>query len=319
MRAFFLVLSLIPAISFGQNTFAKGTNPTDKKDPTELNINNNVYGTLLIPENETQVPLVILFTGSGPNDRNGNSTMTRNDSHKQLAQALFQNKIATYRYDKRTFTQIKKGKPDPNTSFDDFVKDAEAVINHFTADKRFSKIILAGHSQGSLVAMLAMKEKIAGFISLAGPAETIDKTIVRQIAGQAPGLDKQAQEIFYKMKAQDGLVNDVPVYLLSILGPSIQPFMKSWMIYDPITEIKKLSIPVLLINGTRDRQVDVADAKMLQEAKPDAQLLIIKDMGHLFKKVPADDVIAAKSYNDPSFPLHEELVPAMVTFIQNIK
>jgi hypothetical protein len=105
---------------------------------------------------------------------------------------------------------------------------------------------------------------------------------------------------------------------MSILNPGIQPFMKSWMAYDPITEIKKLTIPVLIINGTRDRQVDVKDAQMLHDAKPDAQLFIINDMDHLFKLVGADVVVAANSYNDPSFPLHESIVTRMVTFINEL-
>jgi len=319
MRTLILAFFILPVFVTAQDTFAKGNKNNTAIDPTELNINSNVQGTLYIPEGKTAVPLVILLTGSGPNDRNGNSTMTRNDSHKQLAHALLKNGIATYRYDKRTFTQIKKRKIDPNTSFDHFVQDAQDVVYHFQNDNRFSSIILAGHSQGSLVAMLAINNAIDGFISLAGPAETIDKTIVRQIAAQAPGLDKEAQAIFEKMKTQDKPVTDVQPYLMSILNPGIQPFMKSWMVYDPVVEIKKLTVPVLLINGTRDRQVDPADAQMLHSAKPDAQLLIINDMDHLFKRVGADDVVAAKSYNDPSFPLHEALVPALVAFINSIK
>ena len=318
MKRFILFLVLAPSIALGQDTFSKGKAPSTT-DPTELNINSNVQGTLLLPDGKEKIPLVILLTGSGPNDRNGNSTMTRNDSHKQLAQALLANGLATYRYDKRSYTQIKKRKIDPNTSFDDFVIDAKAVIAYFENDKRFSEIILAGHSQGSLVAMLAMNESVDGFISLAGPAETIDKTIVRQIAAQAPGLDKEAEAIFTKMKSQKELVTDVPPYLMTIAGKEIQPFMKSWMVHDPITEIKKITIPVLIINGTRDRQVDVKDAHMLHDAKPDAQLFIINDMDHLFKLVGPDEVVAAKSYNDPSFPLHESLVPAIVKFVNTLK
>ena len=319
MRTSILAFFILPVFVTAQDTFARGNKNNTAIDAAELNINSNILGTLFIPEGKTAVPLVILLTGSGPNDRNGNSIMTRNDSHKQLAQALLANGIATYRYDKRTFTQIKKRNIDPNTSFDNFVQDAQDVIYHFQKDNRFSSIILAGHSQGSLVAMLAINSAIDGFISIAGPAETIDKTIVRQIAVQAPGLDKEAQAIFEKMKTQDKPVTDVQPYLMSILNQEIQPFMKSWMVYDPLVEIKKLTVPVLLINGTRDRQVDPTDAQMLHDAKPDAQLLIINDMDHLFKRVGADDVVAAKSYSDPSFPLHEDLVPALVNFVYGIK
>lgn len=317
MKYITFILALFSFNTQAQDAFSK-EKASATADPTDLNIG-AINGTLFTPATKQAVPLIILLTGSGPNDRDGNSMMTRNDSHKQLATALLVQGIATYRYDKRTFTQIKKRKVDPNTSFDHFVQDAQEVINYFKGDKRFSKIILAGHSQGSLVALLAMNKSISGFISLAGPAETIDKSIVKQIAAQAPGLDKQAEAIFDKMKSQKEVVTDVPPYLTSVLGAEIQPFMKSWMAYDPITELKKLTIPVLIINGTRDRQVDVSDAKMLHDALPSSQLLILEGMDHLFKRVSADELEASKSYNDPSFPLHEELVPAIVNFVSTVK
>lgn len=318
MKNIFLSLLLLPVLGFAQNTFSK-QGIKDDKDPTELNISSHVLGTLWTPETKEQVPLVIMLTGSGPNDRNGNSMMTRNDSHKQLAKVLLENGIATYRYDKRTFTQVKKNKIDPNPSFDQFVQDVQDVIYHFQRDKRYSKIILAGHSQGSLVAMLAIDDSIDGFISIAGPAEPVDKAILKQIAAQAPGLDKEAEVIFNKMKTQDEPVTEVSPYLMSLLNPSIQPFMKTWMKYDPTAEIKKLKIPILIINGTRDRQVDVTDAKALHEAMPASQLVILENMDHIFKLVGNDDIIAAKSYTDPSFPLHPELASTIVNFVKGIK
>lgn len=317
MKYVIYALLFATGMAQGQNTFTKAAAETTK-DPTELNINSNVKGTLLIPENVTKVPLVILFTGSGPNDRNGNSPMTRNDSHKQLAKALLENGIATYRYDKRTFTQMKTNKIDPNPTFDQFVQDAQEVIFYFERDPRFTHIILAGHSQGSLVAMLASNKDVDGFISLAGPSETIDRAIVRQIGMQAPGLDKEAQVIFDKMKSQDAIVKEVPSYLMSVLNPEIQPFMKSWMAYNPSEIINTLKMPILIINGTKDRQVDVTDANALHAAAPASQLLIVDNMGHLFKKVGDNDMENAKSYTDPSFPLHPDLVKAVSDFVKTV-
>ncbi|SCX87009.1 hypothetical protein SAMN05192588_0015 [Nonlabens sp. Hel1_33_55] len=311
----FLLLFLVPCFVMAQDAF-KMEKRDAEVNPTTLDLNEFIKGTLLIPETTEPVPLVLLFTGSGPNDRNGNSMMTRNDSHKQLANVLLENNIASYRYDKRSFTLVKERKPTDDISFDDFVTDAQTVVANFTDDQRFSKIILAGHSQGSLVAMLAIDENVDGFVSIAGPADPIDEIIVQQIAAQAPGLDKEAAAVFAQMKTQDSVVTKVNPYLTSIVGPGIQPFMKSWMVYNPKVLISDLNIPVLIINGNRDRQVDPSQAKILHEALPASQLFIIEGMDHIFKKVGDDDIEAAKSYTDPSFPLHPEFVSTLINFVK---
>ncbi|MGJ8685282.1 MAG: alpha/beta hydrolase [Nonlabens sp.] len=315
MKKLVLILAFLPFLGFSQNLFNKGKQEVEK-DPTELNINENVQGTLWIPEGVSNPPLLILLTGSGPNDRDGNSVMTKNDGHKQLALALKEQGIATYRYDKRVVTQIKNKKVDPNTTFEDFITDARAVVAHFEKDNRFSKLYIAGHSQGSLVGMLAVNENVDGFISLAGAGEPIDNVIVSQIAAQSPGLDTIARATFDKMRNQKEVVEDVNPYLMQLQGPQIQPFMKSWMAYHPAVEIAKLKTPVLIINGDRDFQVAVAQANMLHEALPSSQLEIIEGLNHVLKKVGKDDIEAAKSYTDVNFPIHPELIEKMVAFMK---
>lgn len=318
MNKFFLLLLLLllPLFSIAQDAFKMEAKKPQSHLGTTVNINEFVKGSLLLPEVSEKAPLVILLTGSGPNDRNGNSMMTRNDSHKQLAIALQENGIATYRYDKRSFTLVSERKPTDDISFNDFVTDAKSVIAHFENDDRFSNIILVGHSQGSLIAMLAMSDAIDGFVSIAGPADPIDQSIIEQVAAQAPGLDKELQKIFTQMKSQDSVVTDINPYLMSIVAPQIQPFMKSWMAYNPQEIIKGINVPVLLINGTRDRQVNQSQAQKLHEALPESELIIITGMDHLFKKVGDDDIEAAKSYTDPSFPLHPQLLNSIVTFVK---
>ncbi len=315
MKKIIILLALLPLMGFSQNLFNKGSKEAEK-DPTELNITENVQGTLWLPEGVSNLPLVIMLTGSGPNDRDGNSVMTKNDSHKQLALALKKEGIATYRYDKRVVTQMKKKKVDPNTSFDDFITDAHDIVAYFEKDKRFSKIYIAGHSQGSLVGMLAVNKNIDGFISLAGAGEVIDNVIVSQIAAQSPGLDTIARTTFDKMRAQEEIVEDVNPYLMQLQGPQMQPFMESWMAYDPAIEIAKLKTPVLIINGDRDFQVSIEQAKMLHAAAPSSQLEIIEGLNHVLKKVGSDDIEAAKSYTDVNFPIHPVLIEKMVAFIK---
>ena len=162
----------------------------------DIAINNLIDGTLLIP-NEIEKPnLVIIIGGSGPTDRNGNQSSLKNNSLKKLAEELSSNKIATFRYDKRIVKQIKQGNIDRNIMFDDFVTDAISVLNYFKKNHSFNHIFILGHSQGSLVGMLAAEGRADGFISIAGVAQSIDNIVIEQIARTYPSLSKDAESVF---------------------------------------------------------------------------------------------------------------------------
>lgn len=315
MKKIFLLILFSPFISLGQNAFSKNKAQHPAKDPTILNINKNIEGTLLVPDAFENIPLVIIVGDQGAIDRNGNDRRTKNNAYQQLADSLLSHNIASYRYDKRIVTQLKNRKPSDNILFTDFIADVKEGIDYFKKDKRFSKIFIAGHGQGSLVGMLAVNKEVAGFISINGAAQTIDELIVQQIAKEIPGLDQVAAATFKKVKASDEIVNDIERDLYTVIGPQLQPFMKSWMQYYPAEEIKNLQIPVLIINGTKNRQVAPSEASLLKNAAPSAQLEIIENMNHVLKIVGNDEIEAAKSYIDPQFALSSELVRIITAFI----
>ena len=124
----------------------------------ELAINEWIDGSLLTPEDNSKSVLAIIIAGSGPTNRDGNQNFLKSNSLKKLAEGLSNQGITTFRYDKRIVKQIRKGKVDNNMMFDDFVTDAISVIEYFKEENNFSKIYVIGHSQGSLVGMLAAKE-----------------------------------------------------------------------------------------------------------------------------------------------------------------
>jgi len=131
--------------------------------------------------------------------------------------------------------------------------------------------------------MIAAAGNADGYISIAGPGRPIDIIIAEQIERQAPTLKEEVQNNFEILKKGETfqLKNQM---LASIFRESLQPYIISWMKYNPTEEIKKLRIPVLLINGTKDLQVQVLDAELLKKAKPDAKLEIITDMNHVLKE-----------------------------------
>lgn len=301
-----LLTFLIFQITYAQNT------PIER----DVKVNQYVYGTLLQPK-EGADNLIIIIPGSGPTDRNGNQQLTRNNSLRILAEKLAASGIATFRYDKRVLTLLKKGAlQEEKLRFDDFVEDAVATVNYFSSRNRYANIYIIGHSQGSLVGMIAAQQsKVSGYISLAGPGQTIDQTILSQIALQMPDLKDKAQDAFTQLK-ENGKVKKYSPALSSIFRPETQPFMASWMQYDPKAEIQKLQIPVLIVNGTNDIQVDTNEAKALAEAKPDASLVLVENMNHVLRIIEGTDPLEnTKSYNEPRRPISEELINVIKDFI----
>ena len=143
----------------------------------------------------------------------------------------------------------------------------------------------------------SQQSKVSGFISLAGPGQTIDQTILSQIELQMPDLKDKAKDAFIQLK-ENGKVKKYSPALSSIFRPETQPFMASWMQYDPKVEIQKLQIPVLIVNGTNDIQVDTNEATSLKEAKSDATLVLIENMNHVLRIIEGTDSLEnTKSYN----------------------
>ena len=285
----------------------------------EITINPLLKGTLYSPLKENKkTNLVILIAGSGPTDRDGNQKGMTNNSLKYLSEELSKNGQAVFSYDKRIIAQMAAGTVNEATlSFDDFINDAKEVIRFFKNQKKYNKIIVAGHSEGSLIGMLAATENTDAFISLAGAGRTIDAVLVEQIEKQAPFLKEEVQKDLEILKSGQTfeLKNKM---LASLFRESVQPYMISWIKYNPQNEIKKLQIPVLLINGSKDLQVTVSEAELLKKAKPEAKLLVIDNMNHIFKEIKGDDAENMKSYSDPNLAVTEKLVTAINLFIKSL-
>jgi pimeloyl-ACP methyl ester carboxylesterase len=274
-------------------------------------------GTLTYNKTLKQQPLVIYIHGSGPVDRNGNQLAMSNANYiKQLSDSLTLNGIAFYRYDKRSSLMRNIKYVMKELSFDKFVEDAEIVISHFKNDERFSSITLIGHSQGSLVSMLVSKNNISKYISLAGPSDSIDTALIRQmktIHGDSIG---KLTELHFKELSETGGIKKIDPSQFEIINQQMLPFYKSWLKYNPSEEIKKIEAPILIINGTEDTQVLVNDAKALHKANSKSKLVIIKGMNHVLKTITSD-VEGAKSYTSPDVPLSSELVSVITKFIKN--
>jgi len=262
-------------------------------------------GELMAPERRKgyKPPVVLIIAGSGPTDRNGNSILgLHTNCYQQLAQALNGQGIACLRYDKRWVGESTsfKGQLD-SLRFEDYVNDARACIRQLRTDTNFSAIYIIGHSEGALIGAIASREeKVDGFVSLAGVGFPAEGVLRKQLAQS--GLDQAGVE-----KSLDSLKKGKELYIAS------------WNKYDPAREISKLKMPVMIIQGLRDLQVDRADAEKLAAAAPKAWVVYMDSMNHILKGVPDNRQANLGTYNHPQLQLYPDLVPAIVSFIRSRK
>jgi hypothetical protein len=254
-------------------------------------------------------PLIIWVHGSGGVDRYGNQPQYI----QQFRTAVNKEKIAFFSYDKRTANPNNRAFLKEGVLFNDFILDVKEVVNHFKNDTRFNSITLVGHSQGSLTAMMALKN-VDNYISIAGAGETIDKILIKQLRAQSLEYANIAKAHFKELK-ETGSIKEVNPNLMAIFAKPNQEFWSSWIAVDPIKALKKITIPTLIINGDKDIQVGVENASKLKAAKPNASYAIIQNMNHILKDIEkeADNI---KSYNSPEFPVSKQLIETIVSFVK---
>lgn len=278
-----------------------------------------VYGQLEIPDqtSEDPYPVLIIIPGSGPTDRNGNTLAGENNSLKFLAEQLAAHGIASIRYDKPgAGKNADVTIPEEDMTFDQFVEVAKAWIDLTKDDNRFSNVGIIGHSQGSLEGIMAAQEKnIDAFISLAGAGDSIDKILFNQLKEQLPSkLLTESEEVIQELK-EGRTVDKVNPALENVFRPSAQPFLISWMKYTPTEEIKKLTIPILVINGNHDLQIPKQEGELLHQAIDSSELLIIDKMNHVLKEAPEDRDGNLETYANPDLPLADGLIDGIVDFL----
>ncbi len=277
----------------------------------------NLEGSLLFPSLTSGIPVVLIVAGSGPTDRNGNQEELQNNSLKMLAEELKTLGVASLRYDKRGVGQSISNLEEMEMRFETFSEDVRSWIDWLAADKRFTKIIVAGHSEGSLLSIIASVNNphVKGLISLAGAGRSIDEVLKEQLANTPDQIKATMFGMLDKLKKGDTL-GEVPPIFYAFFRPSIQPYMISWMKYNPQTELAKLKIPILVINGNKDVQVSTKDADLLAQSNKQAQLRIIKNMNHVLKTTDTlDKKLQMPVYDNPTLPLNTDFCKVLRDFM----
>ena len=275
----------------------------------------NIEGTLLLPSVEKPT-IALIIAGSGPTDRDGNSGGLKMNYLKMLAEGLYENNIASIRYDKRGIgASVMPGLKEDDLTFSDFISDAELWMDKIMDDSRFGDIVVIGHSEGSLIGMIASQNKQPNkFISIAGPGITMLATIRRQLGDQPPYILSMSEPILEKLE-KGQTVDSVPPLLNSLFRQSVQNYLISVSKYDPLVEISKLKCPVMIVQGTTDIQIEVLDAEKLAESNKNSKLLIIEGMNHILKEAPENRLLNIQTYGNPDLKIKEGLVDSISKYI----
>ena len=166
------------------------TTPTSafEKRPVALERDfGTLFGTLTVPARGAETA-VLLIAGSGPTDRDGNNRLgIRSDCYRLLAEELTAAGYAVLRYDKRAIGSSVLDDPTlvAELTLDQYIDDAAALADYL-AGEGFRRVVLAGHSEGALIASVAAQRSpaVAGIISLCGAGYPMDEVLRLQLAGQ---------------------------------------------------------------------------------------------------------------------------------------
>jgi hypothetical protein len=266
--------------------------PYYSEDVTFKNTKANILlsGTLTLPKSEGNFPVVILISGSGPQNRD--EELLGHKPFLVISDYLTKNGIAVLRYDDRGVGQ-SKGDFKTATSAD-FATDVESAIAYLQTRKEINKkkMGLVGHSEGGLIApIVASQSKDISFIVLlAGTGIQGDKLLLLQqeLIAKANGVSEsdikksiQTNAKIFEMvikstdsqKLKTDLTNSInetlkndttakfPKGMTKEEFVSIQvnqitsPWMKYFIKFNPATTLEKVKCPVLAVNGAKDLQV----------------------------------------------------------------
>jgi len=269
-------------------------------------------------------PVVLIIPGSGPTDRDGNNPLgVKAATCRLLAEGLAASGITSARIDKRGMFGSGQAVPDANAvSIGDYAADVQGWIAAVRNETGASCIWLLGHSEGGLVALAAAQTPagICGLILVAAAGRPLGAVMREQLKANpanAPILDEALAAIDTLEAGRHIDISRLNPALHPLFAPQVQDFLISEFALDPAELIAGIGRPILILQGERDIQVDVEDAKRLHAANPATRLVLLAHTNHVLKRVASDDRAAnIATYADPDLPLAPGVVDAIAPFIK---
>lgn len=279
-------------------------------------------GTMVNARNRN--PVVLIVPGSGPTDRNGNGPAGLNtDAYRLLADALVEERISSVRIDKRGMF-ASRGAGDPNAvTPETYAADIRAWIDTIKEARGEGSgcVFLLGHSEGALMVSLAAagRKDVCGLILVAGMGRPMGQIIRDQLAANPANAPIMAEALAALAELEAGRrvdVTNMTPALAPLFAPAVQGYLISVINLDPVEVLRAAGKETLIIQGGRDIQVSVADARLL-DAVRNTELRIIAGMNHVLKAAPEDRAGNLATYTDPSLPLADDLVRRIRRFVKD--
>lgn len=260
----------------------------------------SIGGTLVIPTNLSTRSLVIMSSGSGPQDRD--ETLEGFKIFKVIAEHMASKGIASFRYDDRG---VGASTGDfVNSTIEDHTEDLEGIIEYFKSSKahHFDSFILFGHSQGGILAgkVAVGNESVKKVVLMAAPSVPLVEVVTYQIRQEYSGLEISKSLVEADVSAHNKLMKAIEddenieqayhlfrktiesiLYEMSLerVEDSLKirqkatdkanefkiiyglPSLTSFLYYDPSKDLEQLDIPVLSLFGGLDFQVPIHQNK----------------------------------------------------------
>ena len=269
-------------------------------------------------------PVVLIIPGSGPTDRDGNNPLGVTAApYRMLAEGLAKQGVSSVRIDKRGMFGSKGAIADANkVTIADYATDAHAWVKSARAATGAKCVWVLGHSEGSLVALAAGQklEGICGIISVSGTGRRLGAVMRDQLKANpanAPILPPALAALDSLEAGKPVDAAALPAPLQPLFNAAVQPFLMDLMAQDPPKLARGLTVPYLIVQGDKDIQVGVADARILATAQPKAKLDVLPGVNHVLKTVDGDDRGAnLATYGDASLPIAPTVVDAIASFVK---
>ncbi len=258
---------------------------TDAKLPDgtseqELDSEVNGYtlgGTLTLPAGEGPFPIVILVHGSGPTDRD--ETILTNKPFRDIAWGLAQRGIATYRYDKRTYTYGEDFQTDYDfTIYDETIDDAVEIAKLMSEIENIDSknVFILGHSLGgyALPRIAENSPFAAGYIMMAGSVRAPHELIPEQyeyLFNLDGTVSEQEKATLDKVHSDVNKIENIDDYdETEIFMGTYKAYIQDLLAYNPVEKAKSITQPMLVLQGERDYQVTMTEYNMWHDAFGDS-------------------------------------------------
>lgn len=308
-----------------------------------------VGASLTRPAGEGPFPAIVMVAGSGPTDRNWNTPLLAgsNGSAALLAQALADHGFMVLRYDKRgsgpqamANAERLAGRVSMQSHVDELAGGVRLLAARKDVD--VARLFALSNSEGAIHVLNYQAQagtlRFAGMILTAAAARPVGEVAHAQLAAQLQAVPGGIEQMAAYDRAMANFVAEQPLNLdpnlmegvrnliLIITQPFNQPFARELWVLDPLTQLAEVTVPVLVLIGKKDIQVDwQADGSLfaaLAQTHANLEVVFAPEANHVLKHEPrlreTLTATAAAGYNAEGTVLDPEALGIILEWLRKV-